>query len=543
MIRSVASVMACAVLLAALGSNCVRAQSPVSPQQKLDALPAGAASVPASVLADADHLYRTGRLDRARDAYKQIIVSDPKSAPAYVGLVRVYLKEKNPVDAYSAAQKAVEFAPALDSAHEALAEVYFRQGKLADAEKELVALVNNQTKEARAYLALSWIYSATSNYNREKVMLNHAHALDPTDADIQKDWMGTLSPAERLKALQAYLAGPTSDDPKQLGNLERVLAMLQDEVGQSAPPCRIARKVGSTETHLEMFLNDTTHIRGYGLRVTLNGVSSRLLLDTGASGILVDRKVAEKAGIKPLVTSQTGGIGDKGGMAGFLGYADSIKVGDLEFQRCYVKVVDQRSVIGDDGLIGADVFSNFLIDIDFPNQKLRLSQLPARPGDPKPGSGQEASSPAGPVFHDRYIAPEMRTFTQVFRFGHYLLVPTKLNDLPPKLFMIDTGAFGNVISPSAAKEVTKVSSDSDIEVKGLSGKVNKVFRADELTIQFGYLRQKNQDVVALDTKSISDSAGIEISGFLGFSMLGLLDIKIDYRDGLVDFQFDKHRIR
>jgi glyoxylase-like metal-dependent hydrolase (beta-lactamase superfamily II) len=46
-----------------------------------------------------------------------------------------------------------------------------------------------------------------------------------------------------------------------------------------------------------------------------------------------------------------------------------------------VRVLEQRSVVGEDGLIGADVFSSFLVDIDFPNEKLRLSELPKRPDD------------------------------------------------------------------------------------------------------------------------------------------------------------------
>ena len=42
--------------------------------------------------------------------------------------------------------------------------------------------------------------------------------------------------------------------------------------------------------------------------------------------------------------------------------------------------------------------------------------------------------------------------------------------------------------------------------------------------------------------SLSNSTGTEISGILGFAMLELLDIKIDYRDHLVKFSFDSTRI-
>ena len=42
-------------------------------------------------------------------------------------------------------------------------------------------------------------------------------------------------------------------------------------------------------------------------------------------------------------------------------------------------------------------------------------------------------------------------------------------------------------------------------------------------------------------KGISDSTGTEVSGTLGFAMLRMLDIKIDYRDGLVHFDYDWKR--
>ena len=40
---------------------------------------------------------------------------------------------------------------------------------------------------------------------------------------------------------------------------------------------------------------------------------------------------------------------------------------------------------------------------------------------------------------------------------------------------------------------------------------------------------------------MSDRTGTEVSGVLGFTTLRLLDVKIDYRDGLVDFVYDPKR--
>jgi predicted aspartyl protease len=282
------------------------------------------------------------------------------------------------------------------------------------------------------------------------------------------------------------------------------------------------------------------------------------MLDTGASGIVVKRHIAEKAGIAKLTETRIGGVGDKGLKNAYIGTAKSIRIGQLEFQDCPVQVLESGSVVDKDGLIGADVFEDFLVEIDFPNEKLKLGELPKRPGqsDQQPALKNEeddaeaeatsqapakettsTSNSSGP--QDRYIAPEMQSFTRVFRFGNDLLIPTRVGDAPSKLFLLDTGALTNAISPAAAREVTKVHDDARTIVKGISGSVNNVYIANKAVIQFGHLAQENQDMLAFDTTSLSDNKGTEVSGFLGFATLRLLDIKIDYRDALVDFSYAK----
>jgi predicted aspartyl protease len=398
-------------------------------------------------------------------------------------------------------------------------------------------------RKMRAFLGVARVSKSTSYYKQAKRMIDIAHTLDPADPDIQRAWLQSLSSQERIKALQGYLSNETNDDARERTDLAHELAVLEDEAGQPTRPCRLAAKGSAMQTDLKPLLVDVHHLRGFGLNVKLNGTSAALLLDTGAGGIVVDRKVAEKVGVKRVVESKIGGIGDKGEAAGYIGSVDSIKIGDLEFRDCYVEVVEKRSVVGEEGLIGADVFSHFLVDIDLPNGKFKLSELPPRPDEPAPSAALESRSVARSQFHDPYVAPEMKSFTPIFRFGHQLLIPTKVNDSAPKLFLIDTGAFANTMSPAAASEVTKVSSDSHLSIKGLSGNVKNVFRGDEVTLTFSHLRQKNLDIVAFDLTGMSDSVGTEISGILGFAMLRILEIKIDYRDGLVDFTYDAKRWR
>jgi hypothetical protein len=148
--------------------------------------------------------------------------------------------------------------------------------------------------------------------------------------------------------------------------------------------------------------------------------------------------------------------------------------------------------------------------------------------------------PIKPNLHNRTIPDKYADFEKVYRIGRYLLIPTRVNDSRPELFLLDTGAWDNVIAPGFAREVVKVS-ESPGKVSGLAGEVKNVYQTDELTLTFGNFQQHRQRLLAIDLKAASNSAETEISGILGFAMLWILDVKLDYRDHLVDFQLDPNR--
>jgi tetratricopeptide (TPR) repeat protein len=505
--------------------------------------------------------YRQGSMDSASGKYQAALQQDAKSGEAYAGLARVYLKQEKGQLAFETAGKGLAAAPDCLAAHTAMGEVYFRLARMVEAEKEFLVGVNAPHPDARALLGLSRLYNAYSLHARAKRMLDRAHDVDPSDPDIEKRWMGNLDRVARIRWLEAHLSAQNNDDSDTREGLHTYLDLLKAREKRADLSCRLVSKLTSTETKLHPMMVDATHLHGYGLDVKVNGQSSRLLLDTGASGFFINKRLAKKAGVEPLVTTKLGGIGDKGDIEGYTGVAETIKIGDLEFHNCLVEVSDKRSVLGDDGLIGADIFGHYLVTIDFLWQKLKLEELPKRPGekeadislDTEDNGGASDSTPAakdaadaksapklaaaftGP--QDRYIAPEMQNYTRVFRFGHDLLIPTRVGDTPSKLFLIDTGAMFNSISPDAAREVTKVHNDSDTRVHGISGAVKNVYSADKAVLVFSHYRQENQDLTTFDLSKISRSDGTEISGILGFATLRLFILKIDYRDGLVDFVY------
>jgi tetratricopeptide (TPR) repeat protein/predicted aspartyl protease len=520
--------------------------SPAPPQNanKVCAVTADTAPPLSAPLAAALKLYRTGKFDEAISAYNAIVPEGGSdAAAAYAGLARVYLEQRNPTQAYSAAQKAVALTPDRAPAIVALGEVYFRQGKLEEAQAAFSKPLRACDLDARAFLGLNQLYTVSLNWKHAKSNIEQAYKLDPDDPEIQRVYMSTLSGQQRIDALKGFLANASDNDTETRDELKKELNRLQAESDRPKSACRLATPVKSTEAKLEPLFDYPKHIRGYGLTVKVNGVSSRLLLDTGASGILIDRKIAEKAGVKSIREIHIGGFGDQAATAGFVGHADKIQIGGLEFDDCLVQVAGTSSVADGDGLIGANVFSHFLVDIYMPDNKMKLSELPPYPDETTSDISLDSRSSSRTNWHDRYFPPAMKDYTPVFEFGHGLLIPTSVNSSSPRLFLIDTGAFDNQLSLAEAKEVTRIAADYESEVKGLSGKVKKVYNAQNATIQFANVRQQREDLIAIDMSHISDGFGTEISGVLGFQMLWMLHMKIDYRDGLVNFTADQRFVQ
>lgn len=488
--------------------------------------------------------YRSGHLNEAAAQYQTIITTRPNSANAYAGLGRTLLRKDQVTEALDAAKKAVAIDAKCPDAHVALGEVYFRKGLMHDSELEYVEALKIDISTARAFMGRAKLYQSYSLYKKAHDFIVRAHDLDPADPDIRKLWLLTLSPSDRLAELEKYLDKPRDEDPDEHRNLQSYLRLLKEKQGQQGKTCRLAKPVEKTKIPLQMLMDGPNRLTGLGVKIEVNGQKAVLQMDTGASGILISPKMAEKAGIKEVTQTRMMGVGDKGAMTGFTGYADSIKIGELEFQNCLVEVSDRQSPIETQGLIGTDVFAKYLVGVDMPNLKIELSPLPARPDAPgeKPKAVETDIMETDSITNDsspqdRYVAPGMKDYDTVFRFGHMLLLPTSVAGGTPKLFLIDTGAYTTLISPEAAREVTKVSSDSDVIVKGVSGKVKNVYRADKAELRFSHFKQQNEDILAFDLSSMSRHVGTEISGTLGFTVLHMMKMTIDYRDGLVNFEY------
>lgn len=421
----------------------------------------------------------------------------------------------------------------------AWAEVQYRKGEIPESFVTMQVALKLDACNPRIWYLLSRYFALNGFYAKSKRSIDTAHALDPIDDRITSRWISEQPKAVMLAELTRYLERTSFLTEKQRASLEKWKKHLETREDGS---CRLAAPVESAKIPLRLIQDDVNSSTLWVLDTTINGRKERLEIDTGASGFVLTHIAAEGLDLHPTATFKSGGFGDEGAVDTYVAKAKSIRIGGLEFVNCDVQVLGNSRHTAE-GLIGGDVFETFLLTLDFPGRVLKLDPLPAYPGETAQNTKGNLGirDPDAPP-RDRYIDPSMSNWTQVYRSGHDLIFPVRLNNGPIRLFEIDSGSSLNLISPNAAKEVTKVASGATVELTGISGKVNRLATSDAITMDFAGLRQPTTGMITTDLQKMSNASGIELSGFLGAQTLRQLVVTIDYRDNLVHFTFDpKHQ--
>lgn len=425
--------------------------------------------------------------------------------------------------AWKLAQQVLSAAPESAAAHEFAGEVRFRQGEFGEADAEFKTALEWDQRNALAWWGLGRVAECTSMNKTAVEDFHRAYELNPNDPRILMTWFPRLRGQESIDALQRYVAGlkAAGRNPAADGNLNH---LRQDSELAKAlnghPAMELASPYRSAEVPLQTFINGA-NVRSYGLQVMLEGQPAQLVLDTGASGIVLSHAAAERLGLTRVGGAAVRGIGDNSRLRGaYRGLAGSLQIGSVEYRNVPVSVSNQTFTGLQDGLIGANVLGQFLMTLDFPDRKLHLDPLP----DYHPGE-----------LRDRTVVPPLENAARVFRFGHLLLVPVNVGSAKNRLFVLDSGAGSTMISYQLAEEVSNLNRDDKVALGGLNGRVSDVYRTGTLALDFAGFEQRSLGIAAFDTWQLSHEVGTEISGFLGLPVLDLFTLTIDYEDGLVKF--------
>jgi predicted aspartyl protease len=207
--------------------------------------------------------------------------------------------------------------------------------------------------------------------------------------------------------------------------------------------------------------------------VTINGTSEHLAIDTGSSATLISTTVAADLNIlrdfdRVAVARGVGGVNS----AVDIGKVDSLDIGQLHIAKKNLLIVDlpMRGPDGQPvaGFLGADIMSNYDVDLDLPGHRLNLWRVQGCPNFQPPW--QTAADPV------QFELDEQR----------HIMVPLRVNNAT-LTGMLDTGAPMLVLTPRAADRAgaTDESDNGDITVNGTGvnnrewdGRIHRFHRVD-----------------------------------------------------------------
>ncbi len=433
--------------------------------------------------------------------------------------------------ARDAADKATRANPALPVLWTILGHLDYLRADFQDAEMEFKSALQRDQKAARAWIGLGMVFEAASQREKARVCYLRAYQENPLDALINRYYGRTLTGAQRLERWEAYLANVgDEDDPQTVAATRQAVTQLK-ALGSKAEFI-LKSPLGPAEIKLSHLMFDANRIRGFALPVSVNGSKPlRLLLDTGASGLLLNTKAASSIGLERISTQTLGGIGDEGERVGDVAIADQVAIGDVEFTNCPIIISDNKTLIGDDGIIGADIFDKFLVTIDTQKMLFRLDPLPPHKTPAKYEDWQ-----------DREVDPHFANFTSFWRIGHDVLMSTrvissKVQNARPVLFLVDTGSSTSLIDPDYARQFGSVGKEDLVQMRGVSGKVQNVQGTAQLTFEFGHYRQPVPGVLAIPLERKEPNSP-RITGIFGITTLASFRVQIDYRDGLINLEYN-----
>ncbi len=481
-----------------------------------------------------------GNTDRAESLYAAQVASSPSPA-AYAGLARAQLAANKLPQALSTAKSALAATPTSAEVQALTGDVLLRSGQIPEAGGAYTRALAIDGCSARGHYGMGLVNQLLSRHAAADHELDLARKLSPGDPEIISAYLISLPEADRVAPLNAFLATKPQLPPDRIEELTRQLAILQ-----AHKLCTPTEPFQTAKLNLTPVMLNGTIIRSWGFSTKFNNADTQLLeLDSSVSGILLDEKQAAKAGVQPLTPGAT--------TVPYTGFVDRIKIGSVEYHDCPVRVVASSALAKANGLIGLDLFRDHLIHLDYPDQSVTLSPLPATPLAP-------------PIGERAIVTPTDKDWSQIYVDGSNILVPTLINKQGPFLFVLDTGAPRTVLSPDVTSRTLDKSSDATVAIQGTSGTVVKFIpkegggdlnRADIYSAsgtllkvsrpvkfpvyRFAGSEVPNRSAVTFDLTPKSHATGVEVSGLLGFDVLRGFLIDINYRDGVARILFDQNR--
>lgn len=466
------------------------------------------------------------------------------------GRIRALLAANRLDDARAEADAWIQKSPSDPWARTSLGQVQLRQGDIPQAYFSLDQAAAADHCNAQARAGLAQIYALSGMFATSKHTLDSAHALDPFDDEIERQWIESEPLAVQGEEIDAYIARATyltDTDRATLADRQKRLALAASDT------CQLTTPVRSTVLPYDIIQNGSNARVFWGLRVKINGKNFDLAEDSTISGIVLKSSGVKEAHLDPVSGVEVPGVGSS------VARAATIDIGPLEFKNCDLRIAKNELKVygqtareqahdvyldrGSDGLIGVDAFRDFLITLDKPGRQLKLDPLPNPPGAAPESAAHLVTGVAlePEPLHDRYVDPSMQSWGKEFRSGQFFLFPLRLNQQVTGMYSLATSSILDTVSLDLARKMKMVGINPK-ELPSMTGHNSHYYRTSDATLDFLGMHERVDYLSAEDLTAWSHDHGLELTGMLGSPLLNNFTIHLDYRDNLMRIDFDPRRV-
>lgn len=450
----------------------------------------------------ANDLFEAGRFRDALDLYGLATQSkDPAlAARARKGRVRSALRTADFDLALVEAQTLTTDQPADAEADSLLGDALWAIGMFDEADGAYSKALKEAPESSRARFGLA---RSLSTRNRLEEALTEAQAVaavSPRDAEIQA-LVGMIF--ERMNryedaatAYESYVAlVPTGEDNTMATLFDSKVRLLRSFKGKV--PMEIESGAGVQRVPFRLVNNKIV------LQGRVNRVPVEFVLDTGSERTGLSEATARRAGVTPVTSTLTAGVGMTSLRRLGLGRADTIEIGALRMKNVPVAI---RATVRDalprwQSESFSPLAQGLSVIVDYRRREVLL-------GRNIPDSDADVRLP--------------------MRMNRLPLVRGMLNSTRPAYFVVDTGGELISISAETALGLAMVPARRiPLRVYGMSGLDENAFLLPGVNLDFDEIAYRNVGLAVLNLRAPSILLGFQLGGIVGHSFLGDYRVSMD----------------
>jgi predicted aspartyl protease len=382
-------------------------------------------------------------------------------------------------------------------------EIEFRKGHFDLAEAAYRDALKTDPKNARGHFGLGKLAIAKVKPKQALQEINRAIELDPREplyrlyaseaSGLDKNYI------QQQKQLEEYLKLNPKDEDR-VTEAKAGLDMLKAFGGEEVAVVHAPESPAPIPFHTSLnLIFASLQINGKG--------PYNVAIDTGATQTVLSEKLISQLGLQPVTTSVVFGIGGAGKVETKLYKVKEFAIGDVKVNNVPVGTFNDPLISQlADGILGSSIFSDFIITVNYPANRLELNRK-------KPALAANAES------------------VPVWYFSNLLLMPVDVNGKRGN-FIVDTGAVTTVLSHSMAAQLgvneNTPGAKVDLGIAGVGGFEGVVLKIPNVTFKTAKNTETFPQVVSIDLKQISKMIGTEVSGVVGYDFFSDYKITLDY---------------